>query len=113
MNKILLIVAFLFAACVSPIPAHPPGPAAWSIDSFSWDAALFGIATGGYMRRRSWGNPGYYIYNPYFNHHPINLNKMKLYSCDLDQCANPPRYHPTKGDKTAGDWEPVAPIGMQ
>lgn len=77
--------------------------------SFSWDMVLIGIATGGYARRRSWGNPDYYIYNPNFNHHPLNLNHMKLYHCDLTQCANPPRYYPTNGDKSAGDWEPVAP----
>lgn len=78
-------------------------------NSLSWDAALLNISVGGYSRRIDWDNPDFYIYNPGWNHHPLDLNKMKLFQCDRSVCDDPERYHPTEGDKHAEDWIPTVP----
>lgn len=79
------------------------------MNSLSWDAALLNISVGGYSRRIDWDNPNFYIYNPGWNHHPLDLNKMKLFQCDRAACDDPERYHPTDGDKHAEDWIPTIP----
>lgn len=79
------------------------------MNNLAWDAALLNISVGGYSRRIDWDNPNFYIYNPGWNHHPLDLNKMKLFQCDRAACDDPERYHPTEGDKHADDWISTMP----
>lgn len=77
--------------------------------SISWDAALLNISVGGYSRRVDWDNPNFYVYNPEWEHYPIDLNNIKLFQCDTAECNDPERYHPTEGDKHADDWISTVP----